>query len=70
MPTVDKECVTHHYACECRERVLQDYIKAMEAWESITDDRKKHSAEEQLAAIKIFSNLDKAWKALKKLKHD
>lgn len=26
MPRVDRECVTHHHACDCREKKFQDVI--------------------------------------------
>jgi hypothetical protein len=29
MPGVDKDCVTHHYACECREQYFMDLEAAL-----------------------------------------
>lgn len=27
MPNVDKKCITHHYACDCREEKMHQIIK-------------------------------------------
>jgi hypothetical protein len=57
---------TCHYACDCREKVLQEYIRAKEAyeheWARDTDD--------YMPLNLLAEELNKAWKALKKLKHD
>ena len=54
-----------HYACECREKVLQDYIEAKEAyeheWIRDTDDC--------MPLNLLAEKLNKAWESLKKLKH-
>lgn len=28
MPNVDKQCVTHHYACDCREAAMRNLVTA------------------------------------------
>jgi hypothetical protein len=35
-PNVDKECVTHHYACDCREerfRVIEKALELASRWD-------------------------------------
>jgi len=57
MANVDKECVTHHYACDCREEVLQRYIRARE------------NCKANPSSIKYLRECSIAWEELKKLKH-
>lgn len=61
MPNVDKKCITHHYACDCREATLQRYIRAKEAYSKAWHD-------ETLTPEIIKENME-AWDELKKLKH-
>lgn len=60
-----EKCVTHHYACDCREYIYRTAIKNLEARRSI--------AAEALEAIAEYSGVHKeemryiARKALKKI---
>jgi len=60
MSNVDRECTTHHYSCPCREKVLQDYIRAKEVYNTSNEDN----------VMENYNKYLKAWEALKRLKHE
>lgn len=59
MPNVDRECVTHHYACDCREEAFAQTLRAaiavIEAW-NISDFC------QQLRAIGLLRREIEKWK--------